>query len=271
MIRRQARAGGIAVRVAAVLVMGAAGSSMATIPAPRVAGAFAVRGSDPTTATLVAALRRDLVALDAALARVPGCPTDRARAVTCTARAFADARAAYKRQEALLELLAPAAATALNGRRQEAEDDDAPPPGAATSAFAGLEAAVPALGAPVRAARPDWPAAIVAAAAGRDAVHTVLGQLGDFRVSAPLAFEAARLDIARVATLGVTGFDTPTTRAGVAESAIALRGAAALVDAVQPPNAAHTSPVMAARARGRRSSVRRATPRHAPTSPASTG
>jgi len=63
-------------------------------------------------------------------------------------------------------------------------------------------------------------------------VHTLLAQLGDLRVSPPLVFEAARLELARVATLGVTGFDAPATGAGVAESAVALHGAAMLVAGV---------------------------------------
>ena len=184
------------------------------------------------------------MALDAALARVPDCALDvrraLARGATCTMRAFAEARAAYKREEALVELLAPAAAAALNGRRQEVDDDDESPPGTSASAFAALEAALPELSASKHEVRADRraanPRAVTAAVdAGRTAVRTLLAQSGDFRVSAPLAFEAAHLEVARVATLGVTGFDTPETRAGVAESAVALRGAAALVAALTAP------------------------------------
>lgn len=204
-----------------------------------------------------AGLRVDVLALDSALARLPRCAargTLGARGAACAARAYGDARAAYKRQEALLELLAPAAATALNGRRQEVDDDDAAPPGATASAFAALEAALPGLAAAprARAAAPDWRAAAAAAATGRDAARTLLGQLGDFRLSPPLVYEAARLEVARVATLGVTGFDTPETRAGVGESAVALRGAAALVAAspvppARPPTGSARAPPCGAR------------------------
>ncbi len=180
---------------------------------------------------LGARLRDDVVALDSALAGLPRCAGRGTGGAACAARAFADARAAYKRQEALVELLAPAAATALNGRRQEVDDDDAAPPGATASAFAAVERA---LAAPA----PDWRAAAEGVRGGREAVHTLLAQLGDFRISPPLVFEAAQLEVARVATLGVTGFDTPDTRAGVGESAVALRGAAALVAATVPAPAA---------------------------------
>jgi cytochrome c peroxidase len=150
---------------------------------------------------------------------------------TCARAAFGAARASYKSHEALLELLAPVAAAALNGRRQEIDDDDAPPPGTTASAFESVETALPFLDATHGGgtASADWDAAASAARAAHATLAVLRRQAADFRVSRAQRFEAVRLELARVVALGVTGFDTPHTHAGVAESATALRRAAALV------------------------------------------
>lgn len=180
------------------------------------------------------AFRGDLASLDGALARLAA--NARVHDVAALATAYRDARRVYKRQEAVLELLAPGGAAALNGRRQEVDDDDEAPPGTSRSVFTAIEDAVPALG---RARGPtDWRGAADAADRGRTIARTLAAQAADFRLSPPLLFEAARLEIARVATLGVTGFDTPATRDGVAESATALRGVVDLLDAAAPSTAA---------------------------------
>jgi cytochrome c peroxidase len=165
-------------------------------------------------------LRAGIDSVDAAWARLGDRLT--ARDTAGARGAFRDARRHYKTHEALLESLAPSAAAALNGRRQEIDDDEAPPPGLTASAFAEAEGAL-------FGGATDWTAAAAAARRARTTLALLRRQAPAFRVSPPIAFDAARLEVARVVTLGLTGFDTPDTRDGVRESADALRGVASLV------------------------------------------
>ena len=229
--------------VSAVVVASTRARTLESVlPRGEVHGALQpIRRAEPPDRA-IARLQRDLLALDEALARIPGLTVAGRRAARgpdAVRRSYTDARAAYKREEALVEVLAPAAAAALNGRRQEVDDDDEVPPGTTASTFAALEDALAARGTRPAAAG-NRRAIAMAVDAGRAAIRTLLAQSGELRLSAPLAFEAAHLEVARVATLGVTGFDTPATRAGVTEAAVALRGAGALVVAVTPATPART-------------------------------
>jgi len=169
--------------------------------------------------------RLTLDALDSAWTRLGACAA--ARDSTCAGAAFRDARKAFKRDEALLESLAPLTAAALNARGVEGDDDETPPR-LTPSAFAAAEEALPWLSRTPNGKRADWPAAAAAAALARATLDS-LRQQGELRVTPTVAFDAARLELARVATLGVTGYDTPATRDGVRESAVALRGVAELL------------------------------------------
>jgi cytochrome c peroxidase len=139
-------------------------------------------------------------------------------------RAFRASRRRYKRIEALVEFYAPALAAALNSRRQEVDDDDAPPPSTlAPSGFPALESTI-------------WPAADAARAGeGRRLVEGMRPVVARLRTTALAVaatdaqlIELGRAEVARVATLGIAGFDTPRTRAAMAESAEALEGVADL-------------------------------------------
>jgi cytochrome c peroxidase len=134
--------------------------------------------------------------------------------------AFIDARARFKHIEGVVEFYAPAIAASLNSRRQEVDDDDAPPPSAlAPGGFPALEPLV-------------WPAI------SRDSAEKVRVLIAGMRrvvarvraLSAALVptdaqlIELARLEVARVSTLGIAGFDAPLTHASMREAADALDG-----------------------------------------------
>ena len=133
------------------------------------------------------------------------------------ARSFAVARARYKRLEPLLELYSPALASALNGRRQEIDDEDQPAPvGPPTTGFPALE---PTLWPRVRR---DEARAVVAR------TRSVLKRAGELAgaiepTDAQLV-EAARLELFRVETLGIAGFDATGRAAALREAADAVDG-----------------------------------------------
>jgi cytochrome c peroxidase len=140
---------------------------------------------------------------------------------------FAEARRAYKQVEPVLEFYAPAVASALNARRQEVDDDDAPPPSTmAASGFPALEAALWPRVTPIGAAQARRDLVAMRSSVQRirvlgDAVQPTTAQL----------LEVARQALARVSTLGIAGFDTPVTKAALAESADALEGVRTLLAA----------------------------------------
>lgn len=133
---------------------------------------------------------------------------------------FDRSRDAFKRVEGVAEFYSPALAAAINGRREELDDDDAALPDPRGSGFARVEKAFAS--APASAARSGE---IVAAASDMlvaarqlhvllDAVHPSDAQL----------FEIGRQELVRASVLGVAGYDTPSTKRGVTETAQALAG-----------------------------------------------
>lgn len=145
-------------------------------------------------------------------------------------RAFHRSRHAYKRIEALSEFYASSLAAALNSRRQEVDDDDAPPP--RTLAPAGF----PLIEQMLYGARNTTDARTIAATvAGMRAVVRRLRSLsGAIVPTAAQTVEAARLEVARVSTLGIAGFDAPRTEdsPAILESAQALDGVRSLLATV---------------------------------------
>jgi cytochrome c peroxidase len=146
--------------------------------------------------------------------------------------AFERARLDYKRLEGVLEFYAPALAAALNLRRQEVDDDDAPPP--ATLAAGGFPALERLLYPTLDANR----AAEVRSIVGdmRSVVRRVRSLGGALAPTDAQLVELARLEIARVSTLGIAGFDTPRIRSGALtiECSAALDGIAELFAFVGP-------------------------------------
>jgi cytochrome c peroxidase len=134
--------------------------------------------------------------------------------------AFEHARERYKLVEGATEFYAPALAAAFNSRRQEVDDDDAPPPSTlAASGFPALESLLyPSL----REANADSARRIV------DGMRPLARRLREL-VPALVPTDAqiidlARLEIARVSTLGISGFDAPLTGDAMREGATALEG-----------------------------------------------
>jgi cytochrome c peroxidase len=138
--------------------------------------------------------------------------------------AFRHSRARYKLVEGATEFYAPALAAAFNSRRQEVDDDDAPPPSTlAASGFPALESLLyPSL----------VPAHVDSARRIVDGMRPLARRLRTL-VPALMPTEAqiielARLEIARVSTLGIAGFDAPLTGDAMREGADALEGVRAL-------------------------------------------
>jgi cytochrome c peroxidase len=179
--------------------------------------------SEPPSDVVRVAITRDADSLDAALTVLGS--TLRAASATpagesAVRTSFRRARAAYKHVEAVVEFYAPALAAAFNSRRQEVDDDDAPPPSTlAAQGFPALEALL-------------WPRL---APANRDSavrivfrMHPLVGRLRgvvpDLVPTSAQLLELARLELARVSTLGIAGFDSPASGDAMIEAASALEG-----------------------------------------------
>jgi cytochrome c peroxidase len=138
--------------------------------------------------------------------------------------AFRNARTAYKRMELLLESLAPSTVAALNGPPAEASDDQPYLPLGAPAGFQVIEAAVFPGG-----EQPGRDSLLSTVRAMRRAVMALRGITPRVTVSDADLMDALRLEIARIATLGVAGFDAPRSGDAIVECAAALEGARALV------------------------------------------
>ncbi len=138
--------------------------------------------------------------------------------------AFRRARAQYKHLEGIVEFYAPALAAAFNSRRQEVDDEDAPPPSfLAPSGFPALEALLwqERSTTPMRAGS-DSAVAIV------EGMHALVGRVrslaAGFQPTDAQVTEAARLELVRVTTLGIAGFDAPHSKDAMLECAEAVDG-----------------------------------------------
>ncbi|HYV99417.1 MAG TPA: cytochrome c peroxidase [Gemmatimonadaceae bacterium] len=156
------------------------------------------------------------VSLEKAAAALPG---DSAR-VTATRVAFNRARVQYKRLEYLLEYTAPISAMELNGAAvpqvnlDEGRESIFPPTG-----FQVVEGLLyPTLpSAKVGALRTEIQNLRERVDRARDAVRENEGT--DAKV-----FDALRIEIARICTLGIVGFDSPVRRASMSEARAAIDG-----------------------------------------------
>ena len=144
--------------------------------------------------------------------------------------AFAHSRAQYKRLEGAVEFYAPALAASLNSRRQEVDDDDAPPPSTlAPGGFPALETMV-------------WPTlnrdSIARAHVMIDGMRRVVARIralsGALAPTDAQLIELARLEMTRISTLGIAGFDAQVTHASMSEAAEALDGLRALFASAGP-------------------------------------
>ncbi|NVO32989.1 cytochrome-c peroxidase [Hymenobacter lapidiphilus] len=176
-------------------------------------------------AQVLQAYQRDLRHLDSAVARLhravaAGQPAGRQRA------AFLAARRAWKRVELLAEYYSPSAAKALNGPALvEVEEFDQQQRLQQPEGLQVLETYFyPDLYAPTQRAELLEQLAFVRS--------TLLGLRHTAASLMPTdrqLFDAARLEVFRVISLGVTGFDTPASPGLVPETAAALAGVASAV------------------------------------------
>lgn len=138
-------------------------------------------------------------------------------------RTFERARDAYKRIEYLVEYYAPTAAEQINGPAlPHVEEDDAnrfehPPEG--------FQVVEEHLYPEVRWAERD--ALVNDVAILRGNLHRVAQLTAASTFADAHVWEAARLEVVRVATLGLAGFDAPVSLRSIPEAAAALQGAAA--------------------------------------------
>lgn len=174
-----------------------------------------------------------IVALDSLQATTAG--NDRSRSLA----AFRSTRTDYKRVEGLVEYFAPGVAGFLNGPLPD-DDGDAPPrPLGAPAAFQRVEVAlagdVPMAG----GSTPRGPLKVDVVAMRR-VVVTLRAEMQFISVGELEMLDAARLEIARVTTLGLAGVDAGASDNALSESAEALEGMRSLIRteaATAPDNA----------------------------------
>jgi cytochrome c peroxidase len=135
---------------------------------------------------------------------------------------FRRARLAYKRVEYLVEFYSPSSALSLNGAPLPRIDEDDPRHPIPATGFQVIETALFPSPSPASAAaiRPQLDSMMQVIARLRvDGIDTAAGDAD--------VLEAMRLEIARISTLGLAGFDASLSRDGLRESAEALRGVTA--------------------------------------------
>jgi cytochrome c peroxidase len=224
----------------ATVVALAATAACSSPGSPGPAGARAAASAPPTAGPARAAdgvYRSGLDSLAAAVARLAAAverPLVDPAAVGRARLAFAEARDAYKRVEVAVEAVAPSAAAELNGPAlPEVEEEEGLREAIAPRGFQVVEAML--WPAPDPAAHDELRTAvgITAAVVERVRRYARATPLGDVAV-----LDAARQELARVAVLGVAGFDSPVAQRGLPEAAEALRGVRALLGPYGPSAAA---------------------------------
>ncbi|CAN5922227.1 cytochrome c peroxidase [soil metagenome] len=130
------------------------------------------------------------------------------------------ARSRYKRVEGVVEFYAPALAAALNARRLELDDDDLPPP--SSTAPTGFPALEGLSGRPYSRANADSARRIVHDMRARAARLRILARA--LVVTEAQVIELTRLELARIGTLGIAGFDAPKSGEAIREGAEAIEG-----------------------------------------------
>jgi cytochrome c peroxidase len=189
----------MAIVIATVLQSCASEQRPAASPA---AQAFFVRGLD--------SLAHTLTVLDAELSTV----RDTTRAIG----AFRDARRAFKRIEGLLAFYIPVQTATVNGPRLEGDDDDpAPPAKSDPIGFQVIEGALFDGSVPMDSAR-------VEIGRMRHMVTVFQGVARTNVILPNVALDAARLQLARVATVGLGGIDADPSGDAIVESADAIDG-----------------------------------------------
>jgi cytochrome c peroxidase len=154
-------------------------------------------------------------------------------ALAATRAAFVSARRSYKRIEVLLEQFQPAAAEELNGPvLDQVEEND---PNLVVQPPSGFQVIEERLFSGPRVADP---------AAVANEVRIAQAHVRRIRAYAPAlqwtdahVLDAARLELARIASLGLAGFDSPVAELGLVEAVEALHGIRAALAPYSPLNA----------------------------------
>ncbi len=167
----------------------------------------------------IEALGRQVDVLDSAAVELAQAPTDSSAAMFAQ-RQFANARAAFKRVEFLAAYYEPSTTRAMNGPAlPRVEDEEGPEAVFPPEGFQVIEELL--------FPEPDT--------TDRQAVVNEIRNLRAYvtrlrtsaagqRVTDDRIWDAAKLQIARVVTLGVTGFDSPVALHSLAEAAESFRG-----------------------------------------------
>ena len=199
-------------RVVAVAALAAAGLASCAPKESRLTGspaaqAFFVSGLD--------SLNAKIDVLEKRLAD----PVDNEQAI----RAFRDARREYKRVEGLATYYVPVQTTFINGPRLEG-DDDAPDPPVKSDpiGFQVIEGALFDQSVPLEEARTEMKRM-------RAALSLLRGVASTNPIQPNAALDAVRLQIGRIATVGLAGIDADPSGDGIVESAESMDGLRALM------------------------------------------
>jgi cytochrome c peroxidase len=187
--------------------------------------------ADTALDRVAARFRADVAALDSAAVRLERLTIAGADSTALRA-AFGQARLRWKATEWLAEYYFPETSRHINGApldEVEAEDSKIEPP-------AGLQVVEEYLYPTFdEAARPDLRREVAALRAGVTRLHRVseANQLTEQQL-----FDALRLEVFRIVTLGITGFDAPGSQTALPEAAAALaslEGYLPLLASTEPP------------------------------------
>ncbi|MEO8334995.1 MAG: cytochrome c peroxidase [bacterium] len=137
-------------------------------------------------------------------------------------RAFLDARIAYKRIEWLAEHYTPVTAAALNGPAIDRPDDENPKLVVHPTGLQVIEAML---------YRPDsgvstMDSVAIQARIARVNVRRVRERVTETVITDAQLFDAARIQVGRIVTLGIAGFDTPLSQSAIPEAAASIRALA---------------------------------------------
>ena len=211
----------------ALVLVGLAGGMLA--------GCSAGRPAQPRTDAVLAiwragidSLARDVETFQGTIQRL-----DDPAAVPEARSAFIRMRAAFKTVEVALEYYAPSTARAMNGPPlPEVEEDDGPEAIRAPTGFQVIEEQL--FGEHPAAERKPLAAetAVVAQLVARAQTMFAAQQTTDAHV-----FDAVQLELARLMTLGLAGFDTPVVGTALPEAAQALEGILRTLEPYRRPDA----------------------------------
>ncbi|MDB4913880.1 MAG: cytochrome-c peroxidase [Gemmatimonadetes bacterium] len=177
-------------------------------------------GHDVPSAAIAVAIDRyrlDLSRADSALGELASLAAS--HHIAETRAAFLRARRAYKRVEWLAEHYTPLTAAALNGAANDRPDDESP---ALVVRATGLQV----IGAMVyrRDATPEvLDSVALQSRIARVNIRRLRERADESVITSAQLFDAARLELARVQTLGIAGFDAPLAETAIPEAATSLQ------------------------------------------------